>query len=195
MEKRETMRTKAIMIVSMLLLITGVGSLYAQAETYTLEKSINTALQNNTELKVAVMRIDSAESVVDEYFGYALPSLDFNASFSHFIQKPVMPFPDFETLLTNATYNILFEEGLVQPFQLPAIETKLQSFALANNFSTELSLSQVLFSSAVFRGIGASQVYKNITQHQLKTTIAKTVNNVTSAFNGALLSKEMLGIL
>ena len=107
-----------------------------------------------------------------------------------------MPFPDFEALLTNATYSILFDEGVIprdDSKYLP-METKLQSFALTNAYTTDLTLTQTLFSSAVFEGIGASKIYYNLSQAELDNTVSKTVLDVQRAFYGVLLSKAVLEI-
>ena len=57
-----------------------------------------------------------------------------------------------------------------------------------------LTLTQILFSSAVFRGIGASRIYYDLSVAELRNTISKTKLNVERAFYGALLTKELLTI-
>jgi len=107
-----------------------------------------------------------------------------------------MPFPDFTALLTNATYSILFDENVIPRDEnkfLP-VQTQLQSFAQSNNYGASLTLTQILFSSAVFRGIGASRIYYNLSVAELRNTISKTKLNVERAFYVALLTKELLTI-
>ena len=168
----------------------------AQPQILTLEESINLALENNIDIKVAMLNTEKSRAAVREAFGYALPSVDVSAGFSHFIQKPETPFPDFEALLTNATYNILFNENVIPRDEskfLP-VETKLQSFALANSYSASVTLTQVLFSSAVFEGIGASQTYYELAKSQLDNTVSKTVLSVQTTFYGVLLAKAVMNI-
>lgn len=166
----------------------------AQVQTLTIEDAIQTALKNNSEIKIALMNVEKAEAAVDEAFGYALPSLDLSANFSHFLQKPKTSFPDFEALLTNATYSILFDENVIprDDEKFHSVQNVLQSFVQANNYETSLQLTQTLFSSAVFRGIGASQIYLNLAEEDLRNKISETVLNVQKAFYGVLLSKELL---
>lgn len=168
----------------------------AQPKIYTLEDAIGQALRNNKSITISQMDVKKAGATVNEAFGYALPKLDLSGNFSHFIKKPLMPFPDFEALLTNATYSILFDEGVIprdDSKYLP-METKLQSFALTNAYTTDLTLTQTLFSSAVFEGIGASKIYYNLSQAELDNTVSKTVLDVQRAFYGVLLSKAVLEI-
>jgi outer membrane protein TolC len=168
----------------------------AQPKIYTLDDAIGQALRNNKNINISQMNVEKAGATVKEAFGYALPKLDLTGNFSHFIKKPLMPFPDFEALLTNATYSILFDEGVIprdDSKYLP-METKLQSFALTNAYTTDLTLTQTLFSSAVFEGIGASKIYYNLSTAELNNTVSKTVLDVQKAFYGVILSKAVLEI-
>ncbi len=181
---------------SLLVLIFLVSAAMGQSRVFTLEQAIETALKNNREIKIAEMEVEKSQAAVDEAFGYALPSLDVSANFSRFLEKPKTPFPDFQSLLGNAVYGILFDEKLL-PFdktKFKPLESKLQSFAQSNNYSATAQVTQILFNSAVFRGIGASEIYHNLSQEQLKGTVAKTILNVKKAFFGVLLSKELVSI-
>lgn len=168
----------------------------AQEKNLTLDDAISLALNNNTDIKISLLNVQKADAAVDEAFGYALPSLDFSANFSHFIEKPKMPFPDFEALLRNSTYAILFDENIIprNNSKFLPLETKLQSFAQTNNYQAQLQLTQTLFSSAVFRGIGASQIYYNLSKAELNNQISKTVLSVQTAFYGGLLLKKITEI-
>ncbi len=169
------------------------NSSYPQNKTFNLDEAIKTALNNNSDVKIAEMNVKKASAAVHEAFGYALPSLDLSAGFTHFLEKPKTPFPDFEALLGNATYSILFDENVIprDDNKFKPVGYSLQSFALANNYETNLQLTQILFSSAVFRGIGASQIYLDLSKAQLKNTISATVLNVEKAFYGVQLTKEV----
>jgi outer membrane protein TolC len=193
--KCELLMKKNLLFLSFyILLIT--SAVNAQSQTLTLDEAIQIALENNTDIKVSKMSTDKSRAAVREAFGYALPSLDLSADFSHFLKKPKMPFPDFEALLTNATYSILFDENVIprDDSKYVPVETTLQSFALNNAYTASLTLTQVLFNSAVFRGIGASQIYYDLSLAELRNTISKTKLDVERAFYGTLLTKELLSI-
>ncbi|MCG6912879.1 TolC family protein [bacterium BMS3Abin03] len=170
--------------------------LVAQIKTFTIDEAIQTAIENNRDIKIALMNVQKSDAAVSEAFGYALPKLDASASFSHFLKKPKMSFPDFEALLTNAAYSILFDENVIprDDSKFRPVNNTLQSFVQANNFETNLQLTQTLFSSAVFKGIGASQIYLNLAKEDLKNQVSETVLNVQEAFYGVLLTKELLKI-
>jgi len=172
------------------------GLANAQKKIYTLDEAINTALGNNHDINISILNIEKSRAAVKEAFGYALPSLDASANFSHFLKKPLTAFPDFEALLTNATYNILFDENVIpkDESKFVPVETKLQSFVQSNTYSASLTLTQILFSSAVFEGIGASQTYYELAKSELNNTVSKTVLSVQKAFYGVLLAKAVLEI-
>ncbi len=171
-------------------------NIIAQQKVFTIDTAIKTALENNRDIKISEYNVMKAGAAVDEAFGYALPSLDFSANFSHFLKKPKMPFPDFESLLKNATYSICNYENVIprDDNKFSPVLTKLQSFSQTNNYQAQLQLTQTLFSSTVFRGIGASQIYYDLSKAELSNTISKTVLSVQTAFYGVLLSKDILEI-
>ncbi len=190
-------KTKNLFLFLQILILLMIAiPLKAQTKMLTLDEAITTALQNNGDIKIAKLDVEKARAAVKEAFGYAMPSVDLSANLTHFISKPKMAFPDFGAMLNNATYGVLFNEGII-PYDaskfLP-MKTKLQSFALSNSFQTQLQVSQILFNSSVFRGIGASEIYLNLAKEKLKSTISKTTVDTKKAFYGVLLSKKMLEI-
>ena len=186
---------KGFLFISLSVLLLS-GLVNAQTQILTLEEAIQLALENNKDIKVSYLNTEKSSAAVREAFGYALPSLDASADFSHFLQKPKMPFPDFQALLTNATYSILFDENIIprDESKYVPVETKLQSFALNNAYTASLTLTQVLFSSAVFEGIGATKIYHELSKAELNNTVSKTVLSVQIAFYGVLLAKAVLEI-
>ena len=187
------MKTKSFLLF---ILFLGVSAVNAQVK-YTLDDAVNEALKNNANVKVALLDVTKAEAAVKEAFGYALPTVDLSTSFSHFLEVPKMPFPNFEAMLKNATYSILFDESVLARDNnkfLP-METSLQSFSQKNNFDASLKVTQILFNSAVFRGISASGIYLDLSKEKLSAVTSKTVLEVKKAFNGVILSREMVKIL
>ena len=169
---------------------------FTQTKVYTLDEAINTAISNNREISISVLNTKKSQAAVNEAYGYAMPSIDLSADFSHFLEKPKTPFPDFQALLTNATYSILFDEGVIprDNSKYVPIETQLQSFVQSNMYEASLTLKQIIFSSTVLEGIGASQTYYELAKSELQNTVSKTVLSVQKAFYGVLLAKAVLDI-
>lgn len=162
----------------------------------TLKEAIKYGVSNNKELKIQKMNIEKAEFAVKEARGNAFPSLEFNTSFYHYIQKPIFFFPDFLALLNNSTYGILFNEGLVPQDQTKLVPMGLikQSFVLTNQFESKLQLNQILFNSTVFRGIGASKIYLELSKYNYRAQLSKTVTSIKKAFYACILLKNVVEI-
>ena len=186
---------KGLLFISLSIFLLS-GLVNAQSQILTLEEAIQLAIENNKDIKVSYLNTEKSSAAVREAFGYALPSIDASANFSHFLKKPLMPFPDFGALLTNATYSILFDENVIprDDSKFVPVETQLQSFALNNAYTASLTLTQVLFSSAVFEGIGATKTFYELSKAELNNTVSKTVLSVQKAFYGVLLAKAVLDI-
>ncbi len=193
-----TVRKSIIAILLFASVATGLsGSLFAQQITLTLDDALSMALKNNRSLKISSMDINIAEAAVDEAFGNALPSVDVAANFATLLEKPKTPFPDFASMLNNSTYGVLFQEGIL-PYdesKLLPMETALQSFAQKNNFESSVKVTQILFNSAVFTGIGASEIYLDLAKESYKSSQSKTVLDVKKAFYGAILTRELSEIM
>ncbi len=169
----------------------------AQAAKLTLDKAISTAVVNNRETKIALMEIDKARARVDEAFGYALPTVTFNANFYHYIQKAVFPFPDFRTMLQTSSLEIMMNEGLIprDNSRLKPPQTTLQAFVLSNNYEAKAEATQIIFNAAVFRGIGASKIYLDAAREAYRSSVSKTVLNVKKAFYGVLFLQNLLDVV
>jgi len=167
-----------------------------QSNVITLDEAIEIALENNRDIEVAELEVRKSRAAVREAFGHALPSVDVSGNFSRFLEKPRMPFPDFEALLGNATYSILFDEGVLprDEDKFKPVTTQLQSFAQTNNYESQVQVTQTLFNSTVLRGIGASRRYHNLSEEELQRIISATILEVKRSFYAVLLTKNMYSI-
>lgn len=175
------------------------GIMFTNAQdklTLDLEQSIQLGLKNNREIQVSKLEVDKAEAAVSEAFGYALPSVDLTAGFSRFLKLPKISFPDFSAITKNSTYDVLFDENVIPRDNSKKLKVSniLQSFSLKNNYEVKTQVTQILFNSAVFRGIGASEIFLDLAKEKFKNTISKTVLEVKKAFYGAILAKNLLEI-
>jgi outer membrane protein TolC len=179
-----------------LLLVFAAGTVDAQVKTLTLDEAIKIALENNADRKIAELDVETANAAVKEAYGYAMPSVDLSASLNHFFEKPQVPFIDFNAMLNNATYGVLFKEGVVaeDPNKMLPMETTMMSMSQTNNISAEVQVSQILFNAAVINGIGSAQVYFDMSKYLHEQKAAETAYQVTKAFYGCVLAKEMFDI-
>jgi outer membrane protein len=186
------MKIKLILIGALL----SMSQIFGQQTQIDLESAIQMALQNNREIEIAKMEVKKSDAAVSEAFGYALPTVDLTAGFTHFLEKPKTSFPDFGAMLNNSTYGVLFDEGVLprDDNKFLPMDFKLQTFAQSNNYEAKVQVTQILFNSAVFTGIGASHIYRNLAVENLKSTIAKTVLDIKEAYYGVLLTRDLYTI-
>ena len=176
-----------------LLFFTSLSIAKAEIRSLTLEQAIDMALEKNRDNIISILGVKKADAAVSEAIGNALPSVTLNGNFSHYIEKSQMPFTDFGALLNDYTYNVLFDEGLVprDNSKLRPVGTTLQTFSMSNNYSASIEASQIIFNAAVFKGIGASEVYLQTSKEQAKAQLASTVLNIKKSFLRCFINKKL----
>jgi outer membrane protein TolC len=164
-----------IVLFAVLLILGNQSNILSQVKTFTLEEAIKSAVAQNKEAAVADMNVQKAEAAVHEAFGNALPSLNLEGSYSNYLKKPIM--------VINQTIkgtNGAKDSSLTMIFQLGG----------SNNYEAKATLTQILFNSAVFEGIGSSKKYLDLAKESYNSTVTKTVSDVKKAFFGVVYTKN-----
>ena len=158
---------KNFIIVILLIFISTL--VYSQdSVTLNLDKSIELAVKNNHDLRIATFQKQIAEEKVNEAFG-----------------SSVLP-----QIKGSANYNRALKRGVV------IIETPVFSGSFPagteNTMSVGATLEQPLFTGAVFFATSIANTYAEISEKSFYSTKAELVKNVTKAYYSYLLSKEFL---
>ncbi len=161
-----------------------------------INEAIKLAIKNNSDIRQSTYDISQAEAIVRETKGNALPSLDLSASYTYTIKGQQIPFPDFGAMLNNSTYDILFNEGIIpeDDSKFLPMGNVMMSMQQKNNYSATLQLTQIIFNSAVFTGIGVSKDYLDLSRIQYNAKVSDVILRVKNAFNAVLLTQELLDI-
>ena len=154
----------------MLLMTQFVGAQEQTALQVTLDEAIRIALERNHDLAAARFEVSKADKQVKEAFGLALPSVDFAATYSRALKRPVFFLPDFDDP----------ESGRVVPIQIGS----------ENSIDLTFSARQVLFNSAVFTGVGTAKIYSEAAHDLYQAKENATVASVRRAFYSVLLAGE-----
>ena len=141
-----------------------------QPKRYSLDEAVKIGLQRNPDLVSARLQVEQADARVTEAWGTALPSLDLSGQYTRAIKKPVFFFPN------------IFQG---RPDEIVAIEVGSKH---AMNMS--LTVSQVLFNTAVITGVGAAKVFSQAARELLRAREVETVAKVRKAFYGVLFAGE-----
>jgi len=154
--------------LSLLLLVMSMTVMQAMPRILTLDEAVDIALHKNKNVQIALYGIDKADAQVNEALGNALPSLNLSAQYIRNIQLPVIFFP-----------NPSDPSAGVVPFRI----------GLDNQYSAGLGLTQILFNSAVFTGIGASKIYYQAAQQRYNSVVATTIADTKKSFYRAMLAQ------
>src|ERR1035437_4919445 len=127
-----------------------------EALKLSLDKSIKMALQNNTNIINSKLDMEIAQKRIWEITATGLPHIDAKSSYQHLFKVPVLNFPGTQLSHNNVTYNPNTGVGTLSPLTLSTGETiYLNSTAgtpielgIANNISTDITVSQLIFSGS-----------------------------------------------
>jgi outer membrane protein len=144
------------------------------AKRFTLEEVIRTAVHNNHDLASERLEVGRADARLREAWGYALPTLDVTGRYTRAIQKPVFFFPN------------IFDTSASKRGQVTAI-----AIGSDNSFDLTMTLSQVLFNSAVFTGVGTAKTYAQAAREVYRSKLVATVTGARKAYYSVLLASAV----
>ncbi len=153
-------------IVAILGFALAVSASAQTSKTLSLGDAIRTAIANNADLKIARLDMDKADQQVRQAWGHAMPSLNFDATYTRALKVPVF----------------FFEmEGKVTPIRVGS----------DNAVQAGFTATQVLFNSAVFIGVGTASVWEKASHENYRAVYNRTVTNTQRAFYAALLTRQV----
>ncbi|MBI5472819.1 MAG: TolC family protein [Ignavibacteriae bacterium] len=144
----------------------------------TLADAVKSAVQFNHDLAAAKHEVGRADARLREAWGYALPSIDFTGQYSRAIKKPVFFFPNIFDTSASA-------QGQVVPIEIGS----------NHSINLNVTVSQVLFSSAVFTGVGTAKIYSQAAREVYRSKECETIASTRKAFYGVLLTNEVRAML
>lgn len=148
-------------------------SAFGTVRDLTLDEAIQTALKQNKNVQIARLAVIKADAQSQEAVGNALPTLTLAANYNRNFLAPVFFIPNFTD---------------------PSAGVVPVRFALKNDYNINATVSQVLFNSAIFNGIGAAGIYKEAARAQFSSVIAEVVTETKKRYYGALAAREFANI-
>jgi outer membrane protein TolC len=164
-----------LLLTSIIIFLALLNSSIAEPKSLNLEDAIKIGLKNNYATESSRNGMKKADQAVNEALGLALPSVSVSAGYTRNLKLPVFFLPDFQNP----------NSGKLNPIKIGA----------ENSFQTAVTMSQILFNSAVFKGFGTSKIYSAASKEQFKSTVTKTIVNVKKSFYGVLLAKDYVGVI
>ncbi len=143
--------------------------------TLSLKEAVTIALENNRNLSVARLEVERADARVQEAWGYALPSIDFNGTYTNALKKPVFFFPNF------------FGGN---PDEIVPVE-----IGTTHSLSMVVSARQPLFDYTVLVGVGGARNYARAAREQFRVQEIQTITNVRQAYYTAVLASQVQNVM
>lgn len=135
----------------------------------TLDKAIEIALKENSQLKIFKYEIEKSKSSLNESYSLLFPNISLEGSYIRNIKKPVFFLPDF-----------FGGTGEVRPIEVGS----------RNSYTGALKVSLPIFAGQVYSGIVISKLGLELSLISYEEAIAQTKLNVTKAYLDVLLMKD-----
>jgi len=168
-----------------------------------LEHSVQMALQNNKNMLNSQLDLKIAKKKIWETTAMGLPHIDAKSSYQHLFVVPTLSFPGTQLSNTRVPIDVNTGIGTVSELQLSSGENiYLNNVAgtpielgVKNNISTDITVSQLIFSGSYFVGLQATKVYFNLTKQNNEKTKLDVIEIVTNTYHMIQLAEESRKIL
>ncbi|MDQ3047736.1 MAG: TolC family protein [Bacteroidota bacterium] len=139
--------------------------------SFSLDQAVKFALENQKDVKNALLEEQIAKQKVNEVMGMGLPQINASFDLRYFIEIP--------TSLVPAEF-----------FGGPPGSFAAVQFGTKYNATAGLDASQLIFSGDYFLGVKASKVFREISQRSTERTRIETSTLVSKAYYTVLINRE-----
>lgn len=144
--------------------------------SFSLQQAVDYAIQNQTNVKNAVIDEQIAQKKVNEIMGLGFPQINASFDLKEFLEIP--------TSLIPAEF-----------FGGPPGSFAAVKFGTKYNATAGLDASQLLFSGDYFLGLKASKVYVEISTKAIQRSKIETSATVTKAYYTVLINEERMKLM
>ncbi|MEO5645729.1 MAG: TolC family protein [Bacteroidia bacterium] len=164
-----------------LLFVSGFVTLKAQqidtaSYSFSLQQSVDFALQHNTSVQNVLLDQVSADSKVKEVIGAGLPQINGSVEVQDFLKIPT-------SLIPGEFFG--GQPGTYIPVQ----------FGTKYNATVGVSATQLLFNGSYFIGVKAAKLYQELAQKNVDRTKIEAAADVTKAYYTVLINNERKKLL
>ncbi|AGA80610.1 TolC family protein [Echinicola vietnamensis] len=141
---------------------------------FTLEESVQYALENNADAKNALLETFASKASVGEQVAQGLPQINGSFDFTKNVSIPVMFLPN---------------EG---PFADPDNPSDVLPVQFGVNYQSGITVTvnQMIFDGSYFVGLKAARTYRQLSEFDKEKTENDVIENVKKAFFTVLVNKE-----
>ncbi len=149
----------------------------ASIESFTLQEAIIYASKNHPSMDNAKMEVASAKARVKEVRAVGLPQVSGTVNFQHFLKQQA-------TLLDPTAFGPP-DTSMVE--QEPELQEVV--FGTKNNLNASLDVNQLIFDGSYLVGIEAAELYVELAEKQIRSSVIDIKDNVTKAYFLVLISQ------
>ncbi len=167
-------------LIIVFLLLLQFGSVIAQQDAstpFSLQEAIAYALKNHSSMDNAKLNVAEAKAKVKEVKSTALPQVNGSINLQHFLKQQA-------TLLDPTAFG---------PPDTTGIETEPELievvFGTKNNIGASLDASQLLFNASYWVGLEAADLYVELAEKQIRSSVIDITDQVRKAYYLVLISK------
>ena len=176
-------------LVFAVLMLTVASVIYAQdgdIKEMSLQECIEFALQNNENIKNAVLEKDIAEAQVKETIGLGLPQANLNAGMNYNYKVPTQ-------LVDPNSFGIGGDSSSNQSGE-QSEDLELQ-FGQSNDANLAFSVQQLIFDGSYFVGLRAARTFKELSSKELVKSKIDVVSAVSKAYYNVLISRQRMELM
>ncbi|KEO74747.1 TolC family protein [Anditalea andensis] len=161
------------MLVLAMAIIFSFDSHAQESVSFTLEESIKYALENNVEMKNAILDNAAAKATIGERRSEGLPQINLNVGANYNMIIPITPLP----------------ARFLNP-EAPEDEFIAVRFSPAYTANLTATVSQMIFNGSYFVGLRAARTLRELTEFDRVKTEIDVIENVKKAYYSVLVNEE-----
>jgi len=181
--------SRIILTVTLILAVVSAGS---SQQSFSLEEAIRYAMDYNKQVRLQAKEIDLAEGELLEYKSIGIPKIDGKVDYTYYPNIATLVTPDF---ITPSVYGVLFEEGIIDPKEIPVNSGVPVQFGTKNQLDVGVNLTTLLFDFSWLQGLKAQELYRELIVKQLDVTEYQVRSQITRAYMAVLISEKTYDLL
>lgn len=161
-------------------------------QQFSLGEAITYALEHNAEVRVEQLNVLDADGQLLEYKSIGIPKVTADLDYAYFLDIPTQILPDF---ISPAVYGVLFEEGVLDPRQIPEAGSQPVRFGKDHNLDASVSLETMLFDFAWIQGLKAQTMFRSLVTKNVNAREYEIRSKVTKAYLAVLINDRNATLL
>ena len=196
-------KRKQILLLAAMILGGTLLSVAQEAEKISLDQAIKMAFQNNTNILNSQLDLKITQKKIWEIAAKGLPHVDVKSGYQHLFVVPTINFPGTQLSKTQVPLDLKTGLGTISQLQLSTGENiYLNNVAgtpialgLKDNISTDITVSQLIFSGSYFAALQATKTYTDLAKQNDEKTRLDVVETVVNTYHMLQLGEESRKIL